>query len=44
MRLLRRIPWLGVALLATLPGLAAAQSFGKNKVHYEQLEWAVLDA
>jgi hypothetical protein len=22
---------------------AAAQSFGKNKVHYEQLEWAVLE-
>ena len=31
----------GLSALAASP--AAAQSFGKNKVHYEPLEWAVLE-
>ena len=32
------------AVLATVaPREACAQSFGKNKVHYEQLTWAVLE-
>ncbi len=43
MRLARLIPWLVLALLATAVAPAAAQSFGKNKVHYEALEWAVLE-
>src|SRR5206468_12035059 len=34
---------LGVLLLTTFAGSASAQSFGKNKVHYEQLEWSVLE-
>src|ERR1041385_1828455 len=31
-----------LALLALVPS-AHAQSFGKNKVHYEQLQWSVLE-
>ena len=38
---------LRAALIATLvglsPGVAHAQYFGKNKVHYETLRWAVLE-
>lgn len=29
--------------LAASPAAATAQGFGKNKVHYEKLEWAVLE-
>jgi WD40-like Beta Propeller Repeat len=39
-------PWLAAALLVGFllsPGPASAQSFGKNKVQYEPLEWAVLE-
>ena len=46
MHLARTTPWLLVAL-AGLSAFAAppvhAQAFGKNKVHYEALEWAVLE-
>ena len=47
MRIRRLNPWLGAAALAALLAAAAspaaAQSFGKNKVHYESLDWAVLE-
>src|SRR5438067_13300824 len=52
MRMARSIPWLGPAsaaawLVACVAGFAVgpaqAQSFGKNKVHYEPLEWSVLE-
>lgn len=43
----RIVPALAVlvaaALLTAAPRAASAQSFGKNKVHYETLEWAVLE-
>src|SRR4029077_14337115 len=42
MRSLRTLACVSL-LLAALAGTASAQSFGKNKVHYEQLEWAVLE-
>ena len=36
---------LALVLLAPIlvPGGARAQSFGQNKVHYETLEWSVLE-
>jgi len=43
MRRIRRTPWLALALVVAFVGGARAQSFGKNKVHYEALEWAVLE-
>ena len=34
---------LAAAILAVTAANAGAQSFGKNKVHYEPLEWAVIE-
>src|SRR5262249_27908192 len=39
----QRLAWLGALLLIVGAGAAKAQSFGKNKVHYEPLEWSVLE-
>src|SRR5262245_12157337 len=43
MRLARLLPWLLAVALATIGSRAEAQSFGKNKVHYEALDWAVIE-
>jgi hypothetical protein len=43
MRLARHLPWLLTLALATAGTEAGAQSFGKNKVHYEALDWAVIE-
>ncbi|MCE9627337.1 MAG: hypothetical protein K8R56_05425 [Candidatus Eisenbacteria bacterium] len=44
MRLARGIVWLLLAALALVAApRARAQSFGHNKVHYESLEWRVLE-
>jgi hypothetical protein len=55
MRFPRLMPWLVVVLVALLALLALlalvagavppahAQAFGKNKVHYESLEWSVIE-
>lgn len=43
MRLARLLPWFLAAALASAGTRAEAQSFGKNKVHYEALEWAVIE-
>ena len=39
----RMIACVAVCLASVAVQPAAAQSFGKNKVHYEQLEWSVLE-
>jgi len=43
MRLARASLFLGLILAAAGASPAAAQSFGKNKVQYESLEWAVFE-
>jgi hypothetical protein len=43
MRPARPILWLLAALLPLAAPPAGAQSFGKNKVHYDALDWAVIE-
>jgi len=43
MRLARLLSFVSLLILACLAAPAWAQTFGKNKVHYESLEWAVLE-
>ncbi len=43
MRFARLLAFAALLILPLLARTASAQSFGKNKVHYESLEWAVLE-
>lgn len=43
MRPARVLPILLIALCACVPAVACAQTFGKNKVHYESLQWRVFE-